>query len=153
VSQTGTGATAKIGINTTTPTTTLDVKGTATVRGIFTLPTTAPATSAAGKNSQPFGLAASAFNSSTNAAVNQTFRWQAEASGNNTSTPSATLNLLFGSGATNPAETGLKIGANGLITFIHDQTFPGMGTISGITVGPGLTGGGASGNVSLGLTT
>jgi len=151
VSQTGTGTTAKVGINTTAPTTTLDVKGTATVRGAFSLPTIAPATSTAGKNSQPMNQVASSFNSSTNAAVNQTFRWQAEATGNNTANPSGTLNLLFGSGTTTPAETGLKIGPNGQITFATGQSFPGAGTISGVTAGSGLTGGGTSGNVTLNL--
>ena len=44
VTQSGSGATAKIGIDTTTPTNTLDVKGTAIVRGAFTLPATGVAT-------------------------------------------------------------------------------------------------------------
>src|SRR5258708_1303974 len=153
ISQTGTGATAKVGINTATPTTTLDVKGTGTVRGAFTLPSIAPATSTAGKNSQPLNQVASSFNSSTNAAVNETFRWQAEATGNNTATPSGTLNLLFGSGTSNPTETGLKIGANGQISFADGQSFPGTGTISGVTAGSGLTGGGTSGVVTLNLDT
>jgi hypothetical protein len=38
LTQTGTGATAKIGVGTTTPAATLDVKGSSTVRGLFTLP-------------------------------------------------------------------------------------------------------------------
>ena len=71
--QSGTGATAKIGINTTTPTTTLDVKGTGTVRGLFALPSVAVATATKGSNSQPIAMTASAFNSSTSAAVNETF--------------------------------------------------------------------------------
>lgn len=40
ISQTGTGATAKIGINTTAPAVTLDVKGASTIRGPLTMPTT-----------------------------------------------------------------------------------------------------------------
>ena len=42
--QSGTGTTAKIGINTTTPATTLDVKGSGTIRGTLSLPATGTAT-------------------------------------------------------------------------------------------------------------
>ncbi len=120
--QSGTGATAKIGINTTTPTTTLDVKGTGTVRGLFALPSVAVATATKRSNSQPIAMTASAFNSSTSAAVNGNFRWQAEPAANNTASPSATLNLLFGSGTTAPVETGLKVSSTGLFTFATGQT-------------------------------
>jgi len=126
VYQTGTGTTTKIGINTTTPLTTLDVKGAATIRGILSLPVTGNATATAGKSSQPLSLAASAYNSSTPAAVNQTFRWQAEAANNNTATPSGTLNLLFGEGTAVPTETGLHFASSGQITFATGQTFPGV---------------------------
>jgi len=151
--QSGSGSTAKIGINTSTPTTTLDVKGTSTVRGLLTLPSVGVATAAKGSNSQPVAMTAAAFNSGTSAAVNQNFRWQAEPVGNNTATPSGTLNLLFGSGTTAPAETGLKISNTGLLTFATGQTFPGTGTISGVTAGTALTGGGTTGNVTLNLDT
>src|SRR5579864_1229604 len=53
LTQTGSGTTSKIGINTATPATTLDVKGGATVRGPLALPGTGTATSSAGKNSEP----------------------------------------------------------------------------------------------------
>jgi hypothetical protein len=125
VTQTGTGAAAKIGIGTATPATTLDVAGAATVRGAMTSPATAAATATAGKNSQPENLVASSFNSTTSAPVNQTFRWQAEPAGNNTASPGGTLSLLFGSGTSTPAETGLKIAQNGQISFAAGQTFPG----------------------------
>jgi len=49
----------------------------------------------------------------------------AEPAGNNTTTPSGTLNLLFGSGTSTPSETGLKLSNKGLITFATGQTFPG----------------------------
>jgi hypothetical protein len=151
--QKGTGSTAKIGINTATPATTLDIKGSGTIRGTLSLPATGAATATGGKNSQPLNLAASAFNSISSTAINQTFQWQSEAAGNNTSTPSGTLNLLFGEGATKPSETGLNIASNGQITFATGQTFPGTGTITGITTasGSGLTGGGNSGTLNLGL--
>lgn len=51
--QTGSGTTAKLGINTTTPASTLDIKGSSTVRGTLNLPATGAATATAGKNSQP----------------------------------------------------------------------------------------------------
>jgi len=126
--QSGTGSAAKIGINTTAPASTLDVKGGATIRGILSLPATGVATATAGKNSQPVNLAASAFNSSTSTAVNQTFQWLAEPAGNDTTTPSGTLNLLFGEGATKPSETGLNIASNGAVTA---TSFSGNG--SGLT--------------------
>ncbi len=151
--QSGTGSSAKVGLNTTTPASTLDVNGTGTVRGTLSLPATGTATSSGGNTSQPTSLQASAFNSSTNAAVGQTFNLQAEPAGNNTSSPSGTLNLLFGSGSSAPAETGLSIASNGQITFAAGQTFPGAGTIAGVTAGTDLTGGGTSGNVTLNLDT
>jgi trimeric autotransporter adhesin len=153
--QKGTGNTAKIGINTATPATTLDVKGGGTIRGTLSLPATGAATATVGKNSQPLNLAASAFNSTSSTAVNQTFQWQSEPAGNDTSTPSGTLNLLFGEGATKPSETGLNIARNGQITFATGQTFPGTGTITGINTatGSGLTGGGTRGTLNLGLLT
>ena len=147
--QSGSGTTAKVGINTTTPATTLDVKGTGTIRGALSLPAISTATATKGSNSQPLDLVTSAYN--TTAAVNQTFQLQAEPAGNDTTTASGTLNLLFGSGTTKPAETGLHIANTGVITFNAAQTFP--NTITGVTTatGSGLTGGGTSGTLSLGL--
>jgi hypothetical protein len=157
ITQTGSGTTAKVGIITTTPVTTLDVKGSGTIRGTLSLPPTATATSSTAYNSQPFTLAASAFNSSSNTAAKQTFQWQAEPEPNTNDTPNAsgTLNLLFGSGTSKPAETGLWILSDGQIRFATGQTFPGTGTgdgtITGVTAGTGLSGGGTSGNVPLSI--
>jgi hypothetical protein len=153
VFQSGSGNTAKVGINTTVPSSTLDVHGAATVRGNLILPSIGVATANSGKLSQPTTLTASAFNSSTSAAVSQNFRWQAEPTGNNTISPSGTLNLLFANGTNNPKETGLKIANNGQITFANGQVFPGTGTISGVTAGTDLLGGGANGNVTLNVDT
>jgi hypothetical protein len=155
--ESGSGSTAKIGINTTTPASTLDIKGGSTVRGTLSLPVTGNATATGGKNSQPLSLAASAFNSSSSAAVNQTFQWQAEPAANDTAAPSGTLDLLFGEGTAKPSETGLRIASNGQIVFASGQTFPGTGngdgTITGVTAGTDLSGGGTSGNVTLNLNT
>jgi hypothetical protein len=153
VTQSGSGSTAKIGINTTTPTNTLDVKGTAIIRGAFTLPSTGVATATSGKNSQAESFIASTFSSSTSSPVAQTFRWQAESALNNTSTPGGTLNLLYGLGSATPTETGLRIGPKGIIGFATGQTFP--GTIAGITTAAdsGLKGGGTNGTLTLGLIT
>jgi hypothetical protein len=43
------------------------------------------------------------------------------------------------------------ISSAGKVTFISGQNFPGTGTITGVTAGSGLTGGGTSGKVTLGL--
>jgi hypothetical protein len=138
VFQTGTGSTAKIGINTTTPASPLDINGGTTFRGPLSLVAMGTATAAAGKSSQFENISASAFSSSTGKAVPENFRLQAEAAGNNTATPGATLNLLFGSGASAPSETGLKIANNGIITFAPGQTFSG-GSGSGTVTSVGLS--------------
>ena len=149
--QSGSGATAKVGIGTTAPGATLDVKGGANVEGVLKLPATAAATAAAGKKSQPLDTVASSFNSSTKAAVTQDFRWQAEPLSNNTASPSGTLNLLFGAGTAVPGETGLKISNKGIFAFAPGQAFP--GTIRGVMAGTDMTGGGTTGTVTLNLDT
>jgi hypothetical protein len=116
-----------VGIGNTAPAAKLDVSGTGIFRGALTLPALASATASAGKDSQPLNFTASAFNSGTAAAVNQNFRWQAEAAANDTASPSGTLNLLAGSGTGTPKETGLKIAETGIITFAAGQTFLGGG--------------------------
>jgi len=128
-----------VGIGTSTPTTKLDVQGAATIRGPLVLSATATATATTGRISQPQRLVASTFNSSTSAPVIQTFQWQAEPTGNNTSAPAANLNLLFASGNTTaPAETGLSISSKGIIKFATGQTFP-QGSGSGTVTSVGLS--------------
>ena len=148
-----TQGTSGIGINAATPAGMLDVNGSAFVRGMLSLPATAAATSSAGANSQALELTASTFQKTPASAVPQNFVFQAAPSGNNTASPTANLNLLFGSGTTTPAATGLSIAANGKITFATGQTFPGTGagTITGITTTSPLTGTGTTGSVALGL--
>jgi hypothetical protein len=105
-----------VGIGNTVPSSKLDVSGSATVRGTFLLPATGTSTSLKGFNSQALDLSASAFSSTTSTAVNQHFRWQAEPVGNDTASPTGKLNLLFGLGATSPAETGLSFSNTGNVT-------------------------------------
>ncbi len=126
--QSGTGSTAKVGIGTATPYATLDVKGGSTIRGTLSLPATAAATATAGKDSQPLNLVASAFSSTTGAAVNQTFQWKAEPAANDTASPSGTLNFLYGPGTTAPFETGLTLSSSGLFTFAADRLSPAPAT-------------------------
>lgn len=126
--QTGSGASGRIGINTSAPAATLDVNGGLVVRGNLTSPAMGTATASRGFNSQPQDFIASAFNSSTPAAVAQRFQWQAEPLNNDKSTASGTLNLLYASGSATPAETGLKINNKGQLTFAAGQTFPGTGS-------------------------
>jgi endosialidase-like protein len=106
----------KIGINTATPASTLDVKGASTVRGLLSLPAAGTATSTKAFNSQALRLTASAFNTGTGTAVTQDLQWQAEPVGNNSGNTSGKMNLLYATGSNTPAETGLSIASNGAIT-------------------------------------
>lgn len=153
--QAGSGSNAKIGLNVKNPLATLDISGTELVRGLFESATTGAATGSKGFNSNPVDLEASSFNDSTQKAVMQHFEWQAEPTGNNTNNPGATLNLLFGQNSNAPTETGLKLSNTGIFSFAAGQTFPGTGngTITGVTAGTDLTGGGNSGSVTLNLDT
>jgi hypothetical protein len=135
ITQSGSGKTAKVGINTAKPASTLDVNGAGTVRGNLSLPATGTATTQAGKLSQPTTFTASAYNSTAGAAVPQNFRWQAEPVGNNSANASGSLNLLFGAGGNSINETGLNIASNGHITFASGQTFPGAGTVTSVGLG------------------
>jgi trimeric autotransporter adhesin len=108
------------------------------------LPATGTATSGTGFNSNPLDSHASSYsNLGSGSAVDQLFRWQAEPVDNNTSTPSGTLNLLFGANGATPLETGLSVASNGVITFASGQTFPGAGsgTVTSVGSGTGLIGG------------
>jgi hypothetical protein len=125
------------------------------VAGKLNFPAIAAATSTGGRNSRPADFVASAFNSTSSVPVAQTFQLQAEPTGNNTAAPTGTLSLLYGSGTAAPKETGLKISNKGILAFAAGQTFPGTGkgTITGVTAGTDLLGGGTSGVVTLNLDT
>jgi len=136
--------TLRVGINTTTPATTLDVNGSTRISGAFALPSDGNATQTVGATSFPLYLSASSFNNSTRQAVTQHFVLQAEPTDNNSPDPSGTLNLLFGSGSNNPTETGLSIASTGILTFNPEQTFPNTVSAVNTASGSGLMGGGAS---------
>ncbi len=158
---------ANVGIGTATPTANLDVNGTALISGALTanggatiggsleLAPTGKATATAGDNSQMLKFYTSAYNSTSSAVVNPRFEWQAAVTGNDTASPSATLNLLSSTTSAGATNTGFSFNANGTVTFAPGQTFPGTGngTITAVTAGTGLTGGGTSGNVTLNLNT
>jgi hypothetical protein len=88
--------------------------------------------------------------------------------GVNTTAPAATLDVngksdirdtltLFPKGTDSSLDingTSFTIDQTGKVTFISGQTFPGTGTITGVTTGTGsgLTGGGTKGTLALGLT-
>ena len=151
----------EVGIGTTSPTATLTVDGTialdgtTTFNGAAVLGATGTATSTHSYSSQLLKAYTSAYNSSTKAVVQPRFEWQAEVKGNNTSTPAGTLNLLESNTAASATETGFYFNADGTLHFAPGQTFPGTGdgTITGVTAGTDLTGGGTSGNVTLKLDT
>jgi len=135
VTQTGSGSSARIGINIANPLFTLDVKGSELVRGLFELATLQFANPTRGFNSNPLNLESSAWNSGTGAYTLNHFQWQAEPVGNNTTSPGATLNLLYGTDPNPLAETGLKLASNGQFTFAPGQKFPGTGSGSVTSVG------------------
>src|ERR1700685_2535283 len=115
--QLGSGSSAKIGINEKNPILTLDVNGSELVRGLLEMATTNYATPTKSYNSQPFNIESSAYNSSTAKYTLTHFQWQAEPTGNNTTSPGATLNLLYGTDPAAPAETGLMLSSTGVFTF------------------------------------
>lgn len=146
---TATSAAFTAGLSSTTGTFTGSVQA-----GGDVLPQTGAATASQGFNSNPLDLQASAFSSASSSPVSQNFRWIAEPSGNNSSNPSGSLNLLFGSNGASPAETGFSIASNGVVTFASGQTFPGgngTGTVTTVNTGAGLTGGPitSSGTISI----
>ena len=151
--QTGSGSTAHVGFGTTAPTTKVDVNGLATIRSGLLMQSGAAAASSA-VNSPYVDLIGSSYNSSTKAAVPQRFRWQVIVSGNNTSAPSGSLAL--GYGTTSASGTGLSISPKGIITFAKGQTFPGTsGGTTGTTIkaGSGLTASTSGTTETLGLDT
>ncbi len=133
----------EVGIGTTTPSGTLDVNGPATIGGSLILPALGNATTAGGFGSQLLKMYTSAYNSSSKAVVDPRFEWQAVESGNNTASPSATLELLASNGPAGTAATGFSFNTNGTINFASGQSFPGA-DITGTVNATGYNLGGSS---------
>ncbi len=153
--------TGAVGIGTTTPSATLTVQGAMTVVGtstlngqVLVLPASGTATASDGFNSQFIKLSARP-STRPRSMVSPRFQLEVEPTGNDTASPSATLNLLASATSSPPVETGFFINTNGTIHFAPGQTFPGTGagTITGVTAGTALTGGGTSGTVTLNVDT
>jgi len=136
-----------VGINESAPTATLDVNGTANVRGVLNLPPLAAATDTAGQRSQLLQLTSSAWSSSTSKPVAPTFRLYTVPGGNNTAAPSGALELQYELGSSYTDI--LSIADNGVITFAPAQTFP--GTVKNVTVTSPLTALTLNGVTNLGL--
>jgi hypothetical protein len=92
-----------VGIGTTNPTETLDVNGNSIFRGSFQLPPGHDATAASGFESHSFQFQASSFNSTTGVTNTEAFGFRAEPLNNNTSKPSAKLDLFFPTEEDKPA--------------------------------------------------
>jgi len=123
--QSGTGATAKLGIGTGTPATTLDVNGPTTLRGSASVPSQGNATAALGYSSWPVNLTGSVYDSTTGAPVPQTFSWAVAPFENDTAVAQGYLALNFAAGA-NPPKQVLAINSVGQIGFAPGQYFPGV---------------------------
>jgi len=107
---------------------------TVTIGEPLTLPSTGTAVSGStgGKNSQPFDLFSSTFNSTLATAIAQHFRWQVEPVGQNTPTPGGKVSLLYAPGSGVPADTGFSINNKGVMTFAAGQTFPDPGDVKSV---------------------
>lgn len=145
----------KVGIGNKTPAGALDVTGNTFFRGPVTsqagveIAPLGTATTAQGFSSNPVDIEASVFNPTLGAA-SYLYRWQAEPSQNNLAAAGATLNLLFGVPG-DALETGLSINRNGILSFASGQTFPGLGSVTSVATGAGLSGGPitSSGTISI----
>ena len=117
----------KLGIGTTTPAATFDLNGGEILRGAFYEYPQGTATASAGQPSHSFQWMASLFNSTTKAPENHAFGFRAVPDQNNVATPTAKLDLFYGSGGPTGSLTdlGLSIDHTGYITFVSDQTFNG----------------------------
>jgi hypothetical protein len=117
---------SRIGVGTTTPVVTLDVNGDSIFRGSFQLVPQGTATASTGQLSHSYQWEASTYNSSTKAAVTTAFGFRATPQGNNTTSPTSSLDLYYGPGGGTLTDTGFSFAKNGLVTFATGQTFPGV---------------------------
>jgi hypothetical protein len=140
---------ANVGIGTATPSETLDVNGPTAFRGNANLFWNGSANSGGGANSHSLSFSAETYDSGTASVIRPYFSLLAEASGNNTASPSATLNVQYSNGTT-LAETGFHINSNGTINFAPGQTFPAT-SAAGIAVeGTSTSGSGVEGSSTSG---
>jgi len=114
-----------IGINEAAPGATLDVGGTTMFRGTATLPAEATATASAGYRSQLLDFTDSAWSTTANEPVAQTWRLYAIDHANDTANPTSSLDFQFQNGAGAATPTVLSIEQTGVIDFAPTQTFPG----------------------------
>ncbi|HWE84072.1 MAG TPA: hypothetical protein VG267_03965 [Terracidiphilus sp.] len=105
---------SNIGINEATPAAMLDVGGSEMLRGTLTMPSLGTATTSGGSYSQIMQFDASAWSSTTSAAVTPIFKLYAFPEGNNTANPSSTFFFQYQLGAT--TTNVLSVASNGLMT-------------------------------------
>jgi len=115
------------------------------------LPAENTATPSAGFRSQLLDFTDSAWSTTTNAPVAQTWRLFAIDHSNNSASPTSTLSFQFQNGAGAATPTVLSIGQNGVISFAPAQTFP--GTLTSASATSPVTATTTSGSVALGLDT
>jgi trimeric autotransporter adhesin len=116
---------SKIGVGTTAPAVTLDVNGDSIFRGSFQLVPQGTATASTGQLSHSYQWEASTYNSSTKAAVTTAYGFRATPQGNNTASPTSSLDLYYGPGGGTLNDTGLSINNAGVVKFVPAQTFSG----------------------------
>ena len=100
------------------------MNGNSIFRGSFQMAPQGTATAAPASRPTPSSGKAPCFNSSTNAAENLAFGFRTVPD-QNTSNPTAKLDLFYGPGGGTLNDIGLSINHSGVITFVPSQTFSG----------------------------
>lgn len=106
------------------PATALDVVGDTHFGGVGYFLPVSTATASKGAASRSLRLGTSVYNSSSSSVVGPFLQFTAEPVGNNTSSPSASLHLLYNGGSGSTVESGFYLNADGTIHFAPAQTFP-----------------------------
>jgi hypothetical protein len=140
-----------IGINYSDPLATLDVGGSMEVHGAATFPPLGLATAAHGQPSNSLNFNDSAWSTTTNAPVVQTWILSGGQANNDTANPGSNFHFNYQNGVGATISTVLSIAQTGVITFAPTQTFP--GTITSVAGTSPVTATTTSGAVSLGLNT